>query len=106
MFLVNSFCLNNRFCKTTVTVAKDLYIFSKELQLQQPMLPFMAEELYTILWTIWPFVNKFVLNAATTSAKLSKINFLKKEIILSSKVDNGFVHKIILQETEGLRIMQ
>lgn len=74
------------------------------------MLPFMAEELYTILWTIWAFVNKFVLNmlnAATTSAKLSKINFLKKELILlSKKVDNGFVHKIILQETEGLCIMQ
>ena len=45
--------------------------------------------------------------AVTTSAKLSKINVLKKEIILSPKnVDNGFVNKISLQETEGLCIMQ
>lgn len=67
------------------------------------MLPLMAGELYTILWTLLRrFINKSVVNATTTAAKLSKIDVLNKENTLSlKKVDVDFVGKIILQEVEA-----
>lgn len=67
------------------------------------MLPFMAEELYTILWTLFEkFIKKSVLEEATTAAKLSKIDVLKKGNILSpKKVDVGFACKILLQEAQA-----
>ena len=49
-----------------------------------PMLPFMAEKSYTILWTLLgKVVQKSVLDQATTAAKRSKIDVLKKENLLS-----------------------
>ena len=67
------------------------------------MLPFMAEELYTILWTLLEkFIKKSVHEEATTAAKLSKIDVLRKENILSpKKVDVGFAWKILLQEAQA-----
>lgn len=67
------------------------------------MLPLMAGELYTILWTLLRrFINKSVVNGTTTAAKLSKIDVLNKENTLSlKKVDVDFVGKIILQEVEA-----
>jgi len=67
------------------------------------MHPFMAEELYSILWTLLEkFIKKSVLEEATTAAKLSKIDVLKKENILSpKKVDVGFACKILLQEAQA-----
>ena len=67
------------------------------------MLPFMAEESYTILWTLLEkFFKTSVLDQATTAAKLSKINVLNKENLLSpKKVDIGFACKIILQEAQA-----
>jgi len=67
------------------------------------MLPFMAEELDTILWTLLEkFIKKSVLEEATTAAKRSKIDVLKKENILSpKKVDVGFACKILLQEAQA-----
>ena len=48
------------------------------------------------------FITKSVLEEATTAAKLSKIDVLKKENILSSKkVDAGFACKILLQEAQA-----
>ena len=47
------------------------------------MLPFMAEESYTILWALLEkFIKKSVLDEATTAAKPSTIDVLKKENIL------------------------
>ena len=85
-----------------ITIAKVLTPFLKKFQSEEPMLPFMAEELYTILWTLLEkFINKSVLDEATTAAKLSKIDVLKKENILSpKKVDVGFACKILLQEAQ------
>lgn len=58
----------------------------------------MAEELYTILWTLLEkFIKKSVLEEATTAAKLSKIDVLEKE----KKVDVGFACKILLQEAQA-----
>ena len=61
------------------------------------MLPFMEEELYTILGTLLEkFVKKSVFDQATTAAKLSKIDVLKKENLLSPKkvdVENDFLVK-------------
>jgi len=67
-----------------ITTAKALTPFLK--------LPFMAEELYTILWTLLEkFVKTSVLDQATTAAKLSRIDVLKKENLLSpKKVNVGF----------------
>ena len=60
----------------------------------------MTEELNTILWALLgKFIKKSVLDEATTAAKLSKIDVLKKENILPpKKVDAGFACKILLQE--------
>lgn len=82
-----------------ITTAKVLTPFLEKFQSEQLRLPFMAEELYTILWTLLKkFVQKSVLDQATTAAKLSKIDVLKKENLLSpKKVDVGFACKILLQ---------
>lgn len=74
------------------TIANFLTPFLKKFQSEEPMLPFMAEELYTILWTLLKkFIKKSVLEEVTTAAKLSKINVLKKENMLSpKKVNVGF----------------
>ena len=86
-----------------ITIAKVLTPFLKKVQSEEPVLPFMAEELYTILWTLLEkFIKKSVLEEATTAAKLSKIDVLKKENILSpKKVDVGFACKILLQEAQA-----
>ena len=55
-----------------ITIAKVLTPFLKKFQSEEPKLPFMAEELYTILWTLLEkFIKKSVLEEATTAAKLS-----------------------------------
>lgn len=84
-------------------MAKVLVPFLKKFESENPILPFMAEELYTILWTLLRrFIKKSVLDEATIAAKLSKIDVLNKENTLSSKnVDVGFACKIILQEAEA-----
>ena len=86
-----------------ITIAKVLTPFLKKFKSEEPMLPFMAEEFYTILWTLLEkFIKKSVLQEATTAAKLSKIDVLKKENILSpKKVDVGFACKILLQEAQA-----
>lgn len=59
----------------------------------------------TIARVLTPFLKKFlkpVLDEATTAAKLSKIDVLKKGNILSPKeVDVGFACKILLQEAQA-----
>ena len=73
------------------TIANFLTPFLKKFQSEEPMLPFMAEELYTILWTLLKKFIKSVLEEVTTAAKLSKMNVLKKENMLSpKKVNVGF----------------
>ena len=63
-----------------ITIAKVLTPFLKKFQSEEPMLPFVAEELYTILWTLLgKFIKKSVLDEATTATKLSKIDVLSKE---------------------------
>ena len=65
-----------------ITIAKVLTPFLKKFQSEEPMLPFMAEELYTILWTLLEkFIKKSVLEEATTAAKLSKIDVLIRKKI-------------------------
>lgn len=67
------------------------------------MLPFMAQELHTILRTLLRrFIKKTVFDEATTAAKLSKIDVLNTENTLSrNNVDVGFTCKIIMQEAEA-----
>ena len=69
----------------------------------QYLQPFRAEELYIILWTLLEtFVTTSVLDQAATAAKLSKIDVLNKENLLSpKKVDVGFACKILLQEAQA-----
>lgn len=55
-------------------------------QSDQPMLPFMADELHTSVWIILgTFVETSVLDEVTTAGKLSRIDIFVTEYVVSSK---------------------
>ena len=86
-----------------ISVAKILKLFLEKFQTNAPMMPFLLNELQTILNTILgKFVKQSVLDAATSISKLAKIDVLKKDNLVKPKeVDTGFATKVQKAVDEG-----
>ena len=83
-----------------ISVAKILKPFLEKFQTDAPMMPFMANELQSILNTILSkFIKTSVLDADTSITKLSKIDVLKKDNLVKPKeVDTGFATKVLYRK--------
>lgn len=66
------------------------------------MLPFLAQELHTILQTVLAkFIKPAVMEEATTVAKVANIDVTKKEnVVAPKKVDIGFASKMAVQKAK------
>ena len=88
-----------------ICIARILGPFLKKFQTDQPMVPFLAQELQTILEAILTkFVKKSVLEGATTCAKIANIDVMKKDNLLPpKKVDIGFAAKMSMQKMQSTK---
>lgn len=85
-----------------ISIAKILQPFLKKFQTDAPMLPFLAQELHTILQTVLAkFIKPAVMEEATTVAKVANIDVTKKEnVVAPKKVDIGFASKMAVQKAK------
>jgi len=88
-----------------ISIARILGPFLKKFQTDQPMVPFLTQDLQTILEAVLTkFIKKSVLEGATTCAKLASIDVDKSENLLpSKKVDVGFAAKMTVQNMESTK---
>lgn len=89
-----------------ILIAKVLKPFLEKFQTESPMMPFMADELKIILFTLLSkFIKRYVLDSATTMAQLAKIDVYKDtNLVPAKKVDIGFaaswnVEKVVKEKS-------
>jgi Zn ribbon nucleic-acid-binding protein len=83
-------------------VAETLQPFLKKFQGDNPLLPFLAEELYSLLKLVLErFIKPEVLNKANTKAKLANIDMMAAENVVHRKcVELGFATLQHLRKAE------
>ncbi|XP_048580627.1 uncharacterized protein LOC116610226 [Nematostella vectensis] len=88
-----------------ISIARILGPFLKKFQTDQPMVPFLTQDVQTILEAILSkFVKKSVLQEATTCAKLANIDVSKSDNLLPPrKVDVGFAAKMSVHKMESTK---
>jgi len=75
----------------------------KEFQTNKPMIPYLAEELYTLLKTILErFIKPPVLEKATSRTKLANVDIMAPENVVHAKqVVIGIATNALLKEAEN-----
>ena len=91
-----------------ITVAKVLLPFLEAFQTKRPMLPFMAEYLQNTLHTILQkFIQKGVMDKATSVAKPAKIEVSEKENLLPTKnVDICFATRKVVNNLQAKKTVR